>query len=40
MAGIIGNDRKCGFFLPFILSVILTPIVGIVISVTSKKIIK
>lgn len=34
--GYIGSERTCGFILPFVLSIILTPIAGIVVLLTSK----
>ncbi|HRO18702.1 MAG TPA: hypothetical protein PLU07_10980 [Ferruginibacter sp.] len=34
--GYIGSERTCGFILPFVLSIILTPVAGIVVLLTSK----
>lgn len=37
VAGAIGTDRKCGFATPFFLSLILSPLVGIIIALASTK---
>jgi hypothetical protein len=34
--GYIGIDRTCGFYLPFILTLFLTPIAGLVVLALSK----
>lgn len=37
LVGILGKDRNCGFFLAFILSLILSPIIGVIITLLSKR---
>ena len=37
LVGLIGQNRKIGFGLSFVLSLILSPIVGLIITLFSKK---
>lgn len=36
IAGVVGSNRKIGFFIPFFISFFLTPIVGIIVALCSR----
>ena len=36
VAGFIGSDRKIGFWMAFLLSIVLSPLIGIIVAALSK----
>ncbi len=39
IVAVIGKSRKIGFWVAFFLSIILTPVIGLVLALTSRKLI-